>query len=164
MESQVQHKAGEKIVQQVVDPAWKPDRSADSSRFSFLQEFPNLKGLDLGALYLTQNDLVTIGRCNQLQQLSLSGVQVFESSSRRLIGNDLVKLSGLIDLQVLDLSQSNFGGGLVHLQNLPRLQTLYLSSFEYLNDSTVRELKMLPHIETLILALRELLLEYGFVL
>jgi len=152
MESQVQHKAGEKIVQQVVDPAWKPDRSADSSRFSFLQEFPNLKGLDLGALYLTQNDLVTIGRCSQLQLLSLSGVQVFESSSHRLIGSDLVKLSGLIDLQVLDLSQSNFAGGLFHLQNLPRLQTLYLSSFEYLNDSTVRELKMLPHIETLILA------------
>lgn len=151
-ESQVQRKPGDEIVMQVVDPEWKPNRSAASSRLTFLREFPNLKGLDLGHLYLTKNDLDIIGECSQLLQLSLSGVRVFESKSRRLTGSDLASLSNLTRLQVLDLSQSDFAGGLEHLAGLPRLHTLHLSSFEHLNDASVAELKVLPQLESLVLA------------
>jgi hypothetical protein len=156
MESQVQVQdqveSIDAVVMQEVDPRWKPERSADSSRLAFLKEFTNLKGLDLSHLYLTQNDLDTIGSLTGLQRLSLSGVQVFDSSSRRLVGEDLVKLSNLSSLELLDLSQSNFAGGLKYLKELPRLHTLYLSSFEHLNDASVAELSVLPHLESLVLA------------
>ncbi|PAY19052.1 hypothetical protein CKO51_13030 [Rhodopirellula sp. SM50] len=152
IESQVQFVPGEEVVMKVVDPSWKPDRDGSSSRFAFLKEFTNLKGLDLMHLYLTQSDLDTIGSLTSLQRLSLSGVQVFDSSSRRLIGDDLAKLSSLKSLELLDLSQSNFRGGLKHLQELPKLHTLYLSSFEHLNDASVAELSVLPNLETLVLA------------
>ncbi|MGB7327470.1 MAG: hypothetical protein WBD31_21520 [Rubripirellula sp.] len=151
-ESQVTFVPGEEIVMQEVDPNWKPNRNGNSSRLAFLKEFTNLKGLNVMHLYLTQNDLDTIGSLASLQRLSLSGVYVFDSSSRRLTGNDLAKLSSLESLELLDLSQSNFAGGLKHLHELPRFHTLYLSSSEHLNDATVSELSVLPNLETLVLA------------
>lgn len=152
IESQVEFKPGEEIVMKEVDPKWSPNRDGSSSRFAFLKEFTNLKGLDMMHLYLTEIDLDTIGSLTGLKRLSLSGVQVFDSSSRRLIGDDLEKLSSLTSLELLDLSQSNFAGGLKHLQDLPRLHTLYLSSFEHLNDASVSELSVLPNLQTLVLA------------
>jgi hypothetical protein len=131
---------------------WKPDRSPDSTRLGFLAEFPNLKGLKLDNLYLTHSDLDVIGRCRKLERLSLSGVQILEESPRRLSGDDLQKLSGLTNLTELDLGQANFVGGLLHLSDLPHLRRLYLGSFEHLNDKSVAELRVLPHLETLILA------------
>ena len=154
IESQVETTADsiEDVTVQVVDPAWKPQRGAGSSRLTFLKEFSNLKGLDVSHLYLTQNDLETIGSLSGLQRLSLSGVYVFDESSRRLMAEDLRQLSGLKSLELLDLSQSNFVGGLKHLQGLPRLHTLYLSSFEHLHDASIAELRVLPRLETLVLA------------
>ncbi|TWU57865.1 hypothetical protein [Rubripirellula reticaptiva] len=151
-ESQVTFVPGEEIVMQEVDSSWKPDRDGSSSRFAFLKEFTHLKGLNLMHLYLTQNDLDTIGSLTSLQRLSLSGVYVFDSSSRRMIGDDLTRLSSLKSLELLDLSQSNFVGGLKHMQELPRLHTLYLGSFEHLNDASIGELSVLKNLETLVLA------------
>ncbi|MEZ6089293.1 MAG: hypothetical protein R3C05_14920 [Pirellulaceae bacterium] len=152
IESQVQFNSGDQVEVRQVDPSWKPNRDSGSNRLAFLQEFTHLKGLDASYLYVTQGDLDTIANCSNLQRLSLKGVFVFESSSRRLIGSDLAKLSRLQSLEVLDLSQSNFSGGLHHLDDLPNLHTLYLSSFEHLNDATIAELKVLPHLSTLLLS------------
>jgi len=137
---------------QVMPDNWKPDRSPESARLAFLAEFPNLKGLKVDHLYLTQNDLDAIGQCTKLERLSLSGVQILEDSPRRLSGDDLQKLQSLTNLKELDLGQSNFVGGLRSLTGLPHLQKLYLGSFEHLNDQSVAELKVLPHLETLVLA------------
>jgi hypothetical protein len=152
IESPVSFKPGEPIVPQVEPDRWKPDRPRDSNRLAFLSEFTNLKGLDLMGLYLTQQELDSVAQCRSLQRLSLSGVRVIEAESRWLNGSDLQKLSGLSRLESLDLSQSNFAGGLPYLANLPKLHTLFLSSFEHLNDGTIGELKVLPHLETLVLA------------
>jgi len=140
-------------VQVEVPDDWKPVRSPDSARLAFLAEFPNLKGLQLDHLFLTQKDLDIIGKCMKLEQLSLNGVQILEQSPRRrLSGNDLQKLRGLTSLKVLDLGQSNFVGGLHNLSELPHLRKLFLGSFEHLNDKSVAELQELPHLDTLILA------------
>ncbi len=152
IESAVTFKPGEPIVPKVIPDGWKPDRAIDSNRLAFLGEFPNLKGLDLMHLYLTQQDLDSVVRCQSLQRLSLSGVRMIEAKSRRLSGGDLQKLAGLSQLESLDLSQANFAGGLQHFANLPKLHTLFLSSFENLNDATIAELSVLPHLETLVLA------------
>jgi hypothetical protein len=152
IESPFTFKPGEPIVQKVVPNGWKPDRALDSNRLAFLSEFTNLKGLDLANLYLTQKDLDSVAQCNSLERLSLSGIHVMEESSRRLSGGDLQKLAGLIQLESLDLSQANFAGGIKHLASLPKLHTLFLSSFENLNDGTVAELSVLPQLETLVLA------------
>ena len=152
MESAVTFKPGEPIVPKVVPDGWKPDRAMDSNRLAFLSELTNLKGLDLIGLYLTQPDLDTIAQCRSLQRLSLGGVRMIEAKSRPLNGTDLQKLAGLSQLESLDLSQSHFAGGLQHLASLPKLHTLFLSSFEHLNDATVAELSVLPHLETLVLA------------
>ena len=135
-----------------VDPKWKPNRSGSESRLAFLKEFSNLEGLNVSGLYLTQGDLEVIGGCENLKRLSLNSVQVFDSSSRLLNGDDLAKLSNLQSLELLDLSRSNFLGGLKHLADLPRLRTVYLNSFENLNDASVAELSELPNLETLVLA------------
>ena len=135
-----------------VDPKWKPNRSGSESRLAFLKEFSNLEGLNVRGLYLTQGDLEVIGGCENLKRLSLNSVQVFDSSSRLLNGDDLAKLSNLQSLELLDLSRSNFLGGLKHLADLPRLRTVYLNSFENLNDASVAELSELPNLETLVLA------------
>ena len=159
LESQVEYKndgqtegAAPVIAMQEVDPKWKPNRSASETRLAFLKEFTNLEGLDVGTLYLTQGDLDVIGGCDKLRRLSFNGCQVFDSSSRRLNGDDLTKLSRLQSLELLDLSQSNFIGGLKHLADLPQLSTVYLSSFEHLNDASVAELSVLPNLETLVLS------------
>lgn len=152
IESQIQHDSDAEPILREVDPGWKPNRAGSSSRLAFLGEFTNLKGLDLSHLYLTQSDLDTIGSCTSLRLLSLSGVHIFDATSRRIVADDLAKLSSLQSLELLELSQSNFTGGLRHLQELPSLHTLYLSSFEHLNDTTIEELGVLPHLETLILA------------
>lgn len=131
---------------------WKPNRPQDSNRLAFLSEFTNLKGLDLANLYLTQKDLDSVAQCKTLQRLSLGGVRLMEEDSRRLSGNDLQKLAGLSQLESLDLSQANFAGGLQQLASLPKLHTLFLSSFENLNDGTIAELSVLPQLETLVLA------------
>ncbi|MEM9645967.1 MAG: hypothetical protein AAF989_13340 [Planctomycetota bacterium] len=141
-----------KVELKEVDPSWKPDRQTDSSRFAFLSEFPNLKGVDLSHLYLTQSDLDVVASCSQIERLCLSGVMVLENQPRRLVASDLRRFSSLRRLQLLDLSQANFVGGLVHLGDLPNLRTLYLSSFEHLHDASVSELRLLPHLETLVLA------------
>ena len=60
------------IVMQEVDPKWKPGRSAASSRLAFLQEFTNLKGLDVSHLYLTQGDLDTIAACSAWTSLPIA--------------------------------------------------------------------------------------------
>jgi len=152
IESPARHADGSFKNSQVSLENWKPNRSPDSARLAFLEEFPNLKGLDLIGLYLTQKDLDTIGRCTKLERLSLNGIQILTASPRRLNGDDLQKLGGLINLRELDLGQSNFVGGLQHLSQLPRLRRLYLGSFENLNDKSVSELQMLPHLETLVLS------------
>ncbi|QDV24501.1 leucine-rich repeat domain-containing protein [Aureliella helgolandensis] len=152
IESQIQYKPGEEIVMQVVDPKWKPQRDPNSSRLAFLGEFTNLKGLDLSHLYLTQADLDQIASCLKLERLSLSGVKVFDSSSHRLNGEELAKFSTLRSLELLDLSQVNFLGGLTRLADLPNLHTLYLSSFEHINDASIAEISVLPNLETLVLA------------
>lgn len=145
-------KPGEEIVLREVQPDWKPDRDIGSQRFEFLSEFTNLKGLDLSHLYLTTRDLKAIGASRQLQRLSLSGVHLIElSTARRLQGSDLQHLKELKQLQILDLGQSNFAGGLKHLSQLPKLQTLYLPSFENLNNDSIAELKELPHLSNLIM-------------
>ncbi|TWT98486.1 leucine-rich repeat domain-containing protein [Stieleria varia] len=152
IEFQLSSEPSDEVVVREVDPSWKPNRDGSSSRFEFLKEFTNLQGLDMTHLYLTHSDLDTIGSLTNLKRLSLSGVQVFDSASRRLIGDDLAKLSSLKSLELLDLSQSNFAGGLRNLATLPSLHTLYLSSFEHLNDASVSELCELPFLETLVLA------------
>lgn len=136
----------------VFPEGWKPDRSPDSARLAFLSEFPNLKGLQLDHLYLTQKDLDIIGQCKKLERLSFNGVQILEQTPRRLSGDDLQKIAGLTNLKELDLGQSNFVGGLHFLSALPQLRKLYFGSFENLNDKSVAELQVLPHLETLILA------------
>ncbi len=152
IDSQVPSAGPEEEIKQVeVQPNWVPDRSPDSERFEFLREFPNLKGIDASHLYLTHRDLKAIASCHKLQRLSLNGIQIHEASARRLTGADLQQLTGLRELQVLDLSQSNFPGGLKHLSDLPLLHTLFLSSFEHLNDASVAELKELPHLKSLIM-------------
>lgn len=135
-----------------VDPKWIPDRSTDSDRMKFLSEFPNLKGLDVSHLYLTHKDLDIIASCRKLERLSLSGVKVLETSARRLNGDDLKRFGDLQRLQLLDLSQSNFVGGLSHLSGCRSLHTLYLSSFEHLNDRSIGQLKVLPHLQSLVLS------------
>lgn len=153
LESQVKRQPGDEIVMQAVDPSWKPNRDATESRLSFLKEFKNLKGLDVGYLYLTQGDLSVIGTCRQLERLSLNGIYLFDTgSSRRLVGDDLANLSNLKSLQLLDLSQSNYSSGMIHLKDLPNLHTLYLSSFEHLNNATLGELTVLPRLKTLVFA------------
>jgi hypothetical protein len=129
-----------------IDPA--------STRFEFLAEFVNLEGLTLGDLALTESDLATIGRCGKLERLSLSGAEIVRANRHwsRLQGSDLANLSQLTNLEMLDLSQSNFSGGLKHLAGLSKLHTLILNRFEYLNDASVGELKELPRLETLVLA------------
>jgi len=130
----------------------KNDRQ--SSRLEFLGEFGNLEGLRVDHLFLTENDLKLIGRCHSLKKLSLSGVQIMEAShgKHRLCPTELRHLNQLTNLEVLDLSQSRFSGGLQHLAGLPRLHTLILASFEHLNDASVAQLKQLPHLQTLVLA------------
>ncbi|MEQ1828295.1 MAG: hypothetical protein ABL921_20210 [Pirellula sp.] len=152
IESLVTFKPGEPIVPRVVPDGWKPDRAQDSNRLGFLSEFTNLKGLDLANLYLTQKDLDNLAQCKTLQRLSLGGVRMMEENSRRLSGGDLQKLAGLSQLESLDLSQANFANGLKHLASLPKLHTLFLSSFEHLNDAAIVELSVLPQLETLVLA------------
>ena len=124
------------------------------ARFQFLAEFSNLEGLRVDHLFLTEKDLKVIGGLDQLRKLSLSGVQIIEESgeTHRLRGAELRHLSELRNLEMLDLSQSDFGGGLRHLRALPKLNTLILSSFENLNDASVSDLKQLPYLETLVLA------------
>jgi hypothetical protein len=126
----------------------------DTSRFKFLEEFRNLEGLSVERLFLTENDLDVIGRCQSLKYLSLSGIQITEASGRkhRLQGSELRHLSQLTNLEMLDLSQSHFSGGLQHLGVLPKLHSLILSSFENLNDASIAEFKELPHLQTLVLA------------
>lgn len=132
------------------------DSNADpeSTRLKFLEEFRNLEGLRVDGLFLTENDLKVIGQLPNLKKLSLSGIQIIEASDRqhRLLGTDLRHLSQLKNLEILDLSQSDFSGGLEHLGGLPKLHTLILSSFENLNDASVAELKELHHLQTLVLA------------
>lgn len=152
VESQVQPDSDGNVELKEVSADWVPGRSSNSSRLGFLEEFSNLKGLDVSHMYLTHNDLDIIATCDKLERLSLSGVQVLERKARRLAADDLKRFQRLMSLQVLDLSQANFGGGLKHLGYLPALHTMYFSSFEHLNDQTVAELRVLPHLETLVLA------------
>ena len=137
----------------VVQENWSPNRDADSLRLGLLLEFPNLTGLQLDHLYLTQKDLDAVANCSKLERLSLSGVQIMQQdgTARRLNSDDLKKLSVLKRLRTLDLSQSNFGGGLKHLKELPNLTTLFLNSFEGVNDQSLKDLKNLPHLKTLVL-------------
>lgn len=134
--------------------AVKADAAPEAARLRFLQEFPNLEGLKVEYLVLTESDLQVIGRLNGLEQLSLSGVQIAEGSGGRhfLRGGELRHLNGLTNLETLDLSQSDFSGGLQHLAGLPKLRTLILSSFEHVNDASLAQLKELPHLQTLVLA------------
>ncbi|MES2793081.1 MAG: hypothetical protein V4719_25945 [Planctomycetota bacterium] len=133
-----------------------PDAKVDSGtpRYQFLEEFRNLEGLNVQGLFLTENDLEVIGRCQSLKSLSLSGIEITEASGgkHRLQGSELRHLSGLKKLEMLDLSQSQFSGGLQHLSELPKLQTLILSSFENVNDASIAQFKELPHLKTLVLA------------
>ncbi|HUE16434.1 MAG TPA: leucine-rich repeat domain-containing protein, partial [Planctomycetaceae bacterium] len=133
-------------------PDSKDDR--ETSRFRFLEEFQNLEGLRVDNLFLTENDLHVIGQCHNLKKLSLAGIQIFEAAHgmHRLQGTELRHLSQLTNLEMLDLSQSDFSGGLQHLGVLPKLDTLILSSFENLNDASIAQLKQLPHLQTLVLA------------
>ena len=148
-----------------IELQWMPEfmkrnASADSnadhetSRFKFLEEFPHLEGLRVDGLLLTENDLKVIGQRTNLKKLSLSGIQIIETSDRqhRLQGTNLRHLSQLTNLEMLDLSQSDFSGGLQHLGRLPQLNTLILSSFENVNDASIAQLKELPHLQTLVLA------------
>jgi hypothetical protein len=140
------------FMKSVAAPDSKDDR--ETSRFRFLEEFRNLEGLRVDNLFLTENDLHIIGQCHNLRKLSLSGIQIVEAAGgkHRLQGTELRHLSQLTNLEMLDLSQSDFSGGLQHLGELPKLQTLILSSFENLNDASVAQLKQLPHLQTLVLA------------
>jgi hypothetical protein len=143
--------AGEEIKSIEVQPDWVSNRSPNSQRFEFLNEFPNLKGIDASHLYLTQRDLTAIAGCTKLERLSLSGIQIHEAAARRLGGADLLQFKGLTELQFLDISQSDFSGGLKYLSELPSLHMLFFSSFENLNDKSVAELKDLPHLQSLII-------------
>jgi hypothetical protein len=128
--------------------------NSDTSIYKFLEEFRNLEGLNVQHLFLSESDLEVIGRCQSLKYLSLSGIQITEASGgmHRLQGSELRHLSQLKNLQMLDLSQSHFSGGLQHLRELPKLKTLILSSFENLNNASIAQFKELPHLETLVLA------------
>jgi hypothetical protein len=130
------------------------DFDPDASRFKFLAEFRNLEGLKVDHLFLSEDDLIVIGQCHNLKKLSLSGIQVVESTrgKHRLRGTELRHLSQLINLEMLDLSQSDFSGGLQHLGGLPKLHTIILGSFENLNDASIAQLKLLPHLQTLVFA------------
>lgn len=138
-------------------PQAVPDESprtlpTDSNRLAFLNEFTNLKGLDLNGIFLTQRDLDSVAKCKSLKQLSLNSVQIVDGELRCVSGSDLEKFVELTQLESLDLSRSNFAGGLQHLSSLPKLRTLFLSSFEHVNDAAIAELAVLPHLETLVLA------------
>ncbi len=67
-------------------------------------------------------------------------------------GDEFRHLSGLLNLEQLDLSQLSFVDGMQHLATLPKLETLILSSFEHVNDASLAQLKRLPHLQTLVLA------------
>lgn len=126
----------------------------DTSPYKFLEEFRNLEGLSVQALFLSEKDLEVIGRCRSLKHLSLSGIQIIDAAGGKhcLTGPELRHLSELKNLEMLDLSQSQFSGGLQHLGTLPKLQTLILSSFEHINDTSIAQFKELPHLQTLVLA------------
>jgi len=157
-------KAGKQAEVQYLELGWMteflkrttPPDANDKPALSllFLKEFKNLKGLNVNYLTLTEDELQEIGQCHLLTELSLSGIEIVEPSGKkhRLQGSELRYLNGLTNLEVLDLSQSEFSGGLQDLAGLPRLHTLILSSFEHLNDASVAQLKELPHLRTLILA------------
>jgi hypothetical protein len=154
-------KEGRQATVRNLELAWMPEMIAgnakadpETSRLAFLEEFRNLEGLKVDYLILTEQDLAVIGRLSRLKKLSLSGVRIAEGGGGRhfLRGAELAPLSQLAELEMLDLSQADFAGGLVHLAALPKLGTLILSSFEHLNDASVAELAVLPHLQTLVLA------------
>ncbi len=151
-EEQLSFKANSPILPQAVPEEPKQALSWDSNRLAFLSEFTNLSGLDLKGIFLTQRDLESIAKCQSLKQLSLNGVQIVDRELRCFNGGDLEKFAGLSRLESLDLSRSNFAGGLQHLASLTQLHTIFLSSFEHLNDAAIAELAVLPHLETLVLA------------
>ncbi len=134
---------------------------AQLDTLKFVEEFPNLKALKYDNLILIPEDLERLSRCTQLTQLSLSGVSLFDkrtepeavgSRLRDLKGDDLGVLTGLQELEVLDLSGLEIAGQLECLSGLPKLHTLILSRFEHLNDAALSELRHLPHLKTLMIA------------
>jgi hypothetical protein len=130
-------------------------QGSGTSRFKFLEMFPKLEGLNVEHLVMTENDLAVIGLCRSLKYLSLGGVRIIGTpggEKRSLQGDHLRHLNQLNSLEMLDLSQSHYSGGLHHLGTLPQLRTLILSSFENSNDSSIAQLKELPHLQTLVLA------------
>lgn len=111
--------------------------------FAGLRQFPNLQRLSLTDYRLSNNALRQLTHLRNLQMLSLSGT--------RIGPDDLQYLSKLRNLEVLDLTQCEVAGGLHHLSELPRLQTLIANSFEGVNDAFIADLSHLPHLRTLVM-------------
>ncbi len=142
--------------------AW--EASGDPEQMDVLDvvdEFRNVEVLVYNGQLLTPTDLARLSRLTQVKQLSLSGVQVYDKFAEprpgkgtlhRFAADDLAALSGLTQLEVLDLSQCDFTGGLHHLASLPRLHTLILASFEHLDNAALADLAHLPHLRTLVIS------------
>ncbi|MCA9075394.1 MAG: hypothetical protein KDA93_10195 [Planctomycetaceae bacterium] len=152
------------------DAVWNEERQAWEASalpiqmdvaFDVVEELPNVDVLVCDHLLLTPTGLTRLGHLTRISQLSLSGVQLYDESAalgsgkaqiHRLAADDLVALSRLTQLEVLDLSQCDFTGGLHHLAGLPKLHTLILSSSENLNDAALADLAQLPHLQTLVIS------------
>lgn len=113
--------------------------------FGCLRQLPNLRGLSLDYLPISETALQSVSHMDRLESLSLAGTGIQP--------HQLHHLSSLKRLKMLDLSQCDFAGGLHHLTPLESLDTLILSSFEHLNDAALADLRHLPQLQTLVIDL-----------
>jgi internalin A len=135
-----------------------------------LKQLPALVDLDvsgiqrvdsgLWGLPLTEENLTRVGQLRQLQTLNLSGATLADRGvdrpghpeAERAELRDLSALSGLINLQRLDLTrQPVTAEALGGLSGLPRLQELRLGLARKLDDSAVPMLLSLKSLRTLYL-------------
>lgn len=88
---------------------------------AFLNELTNLQSVNLIRVNVGNESLQHLARCKKLERLSLAGC--------RRIGDEGMKhLSGLPQLKVLDLRSTMVSdGGLVHLEQLPKLSQVWYS-------------------------------------
>jgi Leucine-rich repeat (LRR) protein len=134
----------------------------------FLKEMPSLRDLDvsgtqrvdsgLWGLALTEANLARIGALSQLRRLSLAGATISDRGvdkpgqpeAERVELRDLSALSGLVNLEYLDLSRQPVTAETLRtVAALPKLNTLRLGLCKKIDDSAVDVLlgmKALKHV------------------
>ncbi len=116
----------------------------------FVAALPNLESLSLKGLRLDEAGLEHVGRISRLKVLRLSGDMLTTYGAFR--GNDLCHLSGLSELQELDLAINPIDDeSLRHLEGLSQLKRLNLSRTE-VTDKGMALLLRLKQMESLDLA------------